>query len=133
MGFVAAASVASFAACSSDVPVAPTDAGLPAPVDASTRQDGAVKVSLCVDGKPAEYPTVTKIDLFGTIPPLTFPQRGGGKYSLLERFEPCAPRSKVLLLRETAAFCGPCGWAQKHTADIVPKELADVVDRCMGY
>ncbi len=122
---LALVSAATFAACSSDGGVPAGDAGVPT---ADATLPDAAKPSLCIDGKPAPYPTLTKVDLFGTVPPLDLPLLGGGKYSLSSRFEPCAPRSKILLIRQTAAFCGTCLWSQKHTAEVVPKELADRVE-----
>lgn len=119
------ASATAGGACSSTETSPVTDGGL-AKTEASTPD--AAKPSLCIDGKPAPYPTDTKIDLFGTLPPLELPLLGGGKYSLASRFEPCAPQGKILVFRETAAFCGPCLWAQKHTDEIVPPELASRVE-----
>lgn len=113
-----------FGACSSPATGEPT-ADAQAPTDA--RADGA-KPSLCVDGKPAPYPTDTKIDLFGTLPPMELPKLGGGTYKAAERFEPCAPRSRLLVFRTTAAFCGTCQWSQAHTNEIVPKGLEDRVE-----
>lgn len=122
---VALALTVAFGACSSTVePAAQTDGGS---AEGGSKVD-ASKLSLCVDGKPAPYPTITKIDLLSTLPPLELPLLGGGKLSLASKFEPCAPRSKVLLFRATAAFCGPCQWSQKHTREIVPKGLEDRVE-----
>jgi len=118
--------VAAFVACSGDsTPPGPAAQDAAAPADAGT---DAAKPSLCIDGKPAPYPTFTKIDLFQSLPALELPKLGGGVYSFASKFEPCAPRSKLLLLRTTAAFCGTCLWAQKHTAEVVPKDLADRVE-----
>ena len=115
-----------YGACSSD----PVGQAPDASVDATASDAGkdAAKASLCVDGKPSPYPTDTKIDLFATMPPLEFPKLGGGTYSLASKFEPCAPRSKILLFRTTAAFCGTCLWSQNHTADVIPKGLEDRVE-----
>lgn len=119
------ATATGFGACSSDTGGSAQDAGLDTAI---TPPSDASKPSLCVDGKPSPYPELTKIDLFATAPPLEFPLLGGGKYSLASRFEPCAPKSKILLFRQTAAFCGPCAWSQKHTKDLIPAELADRVE-----
>ncbi len=112
-------------ACSSVAgTLTPTDGG--APTDAARPSAG--KPSLCVNGKAAPYPSDTKIDLLTTMPPLEIPLLGGGTYSLATKFEPCAPKSKLLLFRTTAAFCGPCLWSQQHTAEVVPKGLEDRVE-----
>ncbi len=120
------AGAALYGACSPE----PLGQGLDGGTDATGVDGGrdAAKPSLCVDGKPSPYPPATKIDLFATVPALEFPKLGGGTYSLASKFEPCAPRSKILLLRTTAAFCGTCLWAQRHTQDVIPKGLEDRVE-----
>lgn len=113
-----------FAACSGSQAEEPArDGGT-----AEASRPDAAKASLCVDGKPAPYPSDTKIDLLATVPPLELPLLGGGTYALVTRFEPCAPRSKLIVFRTTAAFCGPCQWSQKHTAEVVPKGLEDRIE-----
>ena len=114
-----------FAGCSSGVDADPSaDSG----ADASGESGRAAPKSLCLDGKPAPYPTDTKVDLFGTMPPLELPKLGGGMFAFASRFEPCAARSRILLLRQTASFCGTCLWSQAHTKDVVPAELTDRVE-----
>ncbi|MBK6460563.1 MAG: cytochrome-c peroxidase [Myxococcales bacterium] len=120
------AGAALYGACSPE----PLGQGLDGGTDATGVDGGrdAAKPSLCVDGKPSPYPPATKIDLFATVPALEFPKLGGGTFSLASRYNPCAPRSKLLLLRTTAAFCGTCLWAQRHTQDVIPKGLEDRVE-----
>ena len=112
-----------FAACSS-----PSEAEPTADASAVDAKADAQKPSLCVDGKPSPYPSDTKIDLFATLPPMELPKLGGGTYKATERFEPCAPRSRLLVFRTTAAFCGTCQWSQAHTNEIVPKGLEDRIE-----
>lgn len=118
------------AACSSSQPEA-TDAGTNAETDANPSRPTDAGASLCVDGRPAPYPKGPPsggVALFAPMPPLSLPALGGDTFSFVSRFEPCAPRSKILLVRQTAAFCGPCLWSQKHTNDLVPADLAARVE-----
>ncbi len=122
---------AAFPACSSNpAPDGTADAGDSSALDASVPTPGrdSAPLSLCIDGKPGPYPKGTRIDLFAPMPALGFPTLGGGTYSFASRFEPCASKSKILLLRETAAFCGPCLWSQKHTSELVPADIASRVE-----
>ena len=44
-------------------------------------------------------------------------------------FEPCAPRSRLLVIRSAAAWCGPCGWHATHTkATLGDARFADRVE-----
>ncbi|MBL9108843.1 MAG: cytochrome-c peroxidase [Myxococcales bacterium] len=112
-------------ACSSSGVV---ETGADAGADAARDGGKTAPKSLCIDGKPSPYPTDTKVDLFGTMPPLELPKLGGGAFAFASRFDPCAPRSHLLILRETASFCGTCLWSQAHTKDVVPADLADRAD-----
>lgn len=129
IGLVGFFGVAAFAACSTtDEPLAPSDAGAATfGIDAKVEPTADASRSLCIDGKPAPYPKATTVDLFAPFPALSFPTLGGGTFAFASRFEPCAAESKILLVRHTAAFCGPCQWSQKHTAELVPAELASRV------
>ena len=87
--------------------VAPRDAGL---------------APLCVNGKSADgdYPArPTDISLLSTIPNLSFPglDDHGAQTTirLSDYFEPCAPTSRLLVLRVTTGWCGTCRYALQQT------------------
>ncbi len=91
------------------------DAGAP---DASRAPDAG----LCKDGKSVDgaYPNrPTDVALHATLPDLTFDALtttgAATKLSLHEYFEPCAPASRLLVLRTGAAWCGTCRWHYAHT------------------
>ncbi|AKU97971.1 Cytochrome c551 peroxidase [Labilithrix luteola] len=73
----------------------------------------------CVDGKPADYPPGPyDLSLLNTVPPdLTF-ESPDGPVAIKSYFEPCAPKSRLLVVRSTAAWCGSCDWHAKHTNDL---------------
>ena len=128
VGLAGVLGAAVFGACSTngDPIVASDAAATEADAKVGSRVDAGG--SLCIDGKPAPYPKGTTVDIFEPLPALTFPTLGGGTFSFASRFEPCAKASKILLLRHTAAFCGPCQWSQKHTRELVPPDLASRVE-----
>lgn len=75
---------------------------------------------LCVDGKSVDgdYPkTQYEITTLGTPPDLSF-DSGSGQIHLRDYFEPCAQRSRLLVVRVGAPWCGTCRWDLKHTAEI---------------
>ena len=100
-------------ACGSDdvVPSAP-------PVfKADAGADTAVPVTaLCVDGKAtAAYPPEPhELAIGSTLPNLSF-EGENGPVALGTYFEPCAARSRLLLLRTSALWCGTCLWHAEHT------------------
>ncbi|MBS2014013.1 MAG: hypothetical protein JST00_14075 [Deltaproteobacteria bacterium] len=85
--------------------------------DAGT--DGAAP-ALCVDGKPAfAYPPGPHaIELTKTLPSTLVWEGPDGPVSTKDYFEPCAPRSRVLVIRTSAAWCGTCAWHAKHSKRI---------------
>ena len=118
LGVLALALAGAAAACSSSDPAATLtmpdpvpEAGVPDVADAA---DGAAP--LCVDGKPVAWPPGPyEIGITSVLPPdLTF-EGPTGTVKLKDYFEPCAARSRVLVIRSAAAWCGPCGWHASHT------------------
>ncbi len=106
------AAVALGVACS-DAPAAPgaTD---PAAVDAGT----APALPLCAFGKPsgAYPPGPYAFATLGTVPPgLSFPGADGTQVSLDRFYEPCASSSRIVVVRSSAAWCGPCLWHAAQT------------------
>lgn len=89
------------------------DAGLDA-------QAHAPATPLCVDGKAtvAYPPEPYEIGLTGTLPNLTF-EGESGPVKLADYFEPCAARSRVLVIRTSALWCGTCAWHATHTKSLL--------------
>lgn len=87
------------------------EAGVPDAADAAPKT-----ASLCVDGKPVAWPPGPyEIGITSVLPPdLTF-EGPNGTVRIKDYFEPCAARSRVLVIRSAAAWCGPCGWHASHT------------------
>lgn len=83
--------------------------------------DGASKNrALCVDGQSVdgEYPkTEYEISILSTPPDLEF-EGEAGKIHLHDYFEPCAERSRLLVIRVGAAWCGTCRWDIAHTSEV---------------
>jgi cytochrome c peroxidase len=90
--------------------------------DAAGDSDGA-DASLCTGGQPAPYPTATSIALLGAMPDLAFETDDattpGGAVHMHDYFEPCASRSRLLVIRVGAGWCGTCRWNVAHTADVL--------------
>ena len=91
------------------LPVAP-DAG-PLVIDG-----GATPAGLCVGGKPADYPPGPYAIAIGAVLPPDLAWEGpAGAVRVKDYFEPCAARSRLLVVRSGAAWCGPCIWHATHT------------------
>jgi cytochrome c peroxidase len=88
---------------------APNDGGIP---DVVTTPEAA----LCVDGKALDYPPGPyDVSLTATLPPdLSFDGPDGAVH-IKDYFEPCAAKSRLLVIRTSAAWCGPCIWHAEHT------------------
>lgn len=125
-GLVAAIATSTLAwACGADNPdpsasvTTGADGGADAP-PASTE--------LCVDGEvAAAYPPEPyTIALHGTLANLSFDGESG-PVRLAEYFEPCAARSRLLVIRTSTLWCGTCAWHAAHTRALVGD--AAVADR----
>lgn len=103
-------------ACSSS-----ESASTQAPADAGASDGTSSKDRpLCVDGKSVdgEYPkTEYEMSLLRTPPDLSFVS-DGGTIQLRDYFEPCAERSRLVVVRVGAAWCGTCRWQLAHTSDV---------------
>lgn len=112
-GALVLAAVAGLASCSSDDGSSSSSGAVPT-TDAGV--DGATTAALCVDGKPtAAYPPGPHgVALTKTLPDLSFDAAGGGAVTLGQYFEPCAPRSRILVIRTSALWCGTCLWHAAH-------------------
>lgn len=87
--------------------------------------DAAPAHPLCVNGQSVDgaYPKVaTSLELLATIPNMSFDglDETGSKVSvsLADYFEPCAPKSRLLVLRVTTGWCGTCRYDLGHTKDL---------------
>ncbi len=109
---VAAFMLALAAACGDDD--APPAHVLDGATDAGI--EGSAARPLCVDGKPtAAYPPGPyEMSITSVVPQgLVFPGPEGD-VAIDGFFEPCAERSRVLVVRSTAAWCGTCEWHVKN-------------------
>src|SRR5687768_15913700 len=117
LGIALIAAVLGGAACGSDRvdPVAPPVIDGGAAADANPTRPP--RRELCVDGQSVDgaYPKAEyRFDIAGTLPDLEF-ETAGAPVTLREFFEPCAPASRLLVLRVTAEWCGTCLWHAAHT------------------
>jgi cytochrome c peroxidase len=87
--------------------VKPVDSGKPGP--------------LCVDGKPTgAWPPGPYELAIGSVPPPELAWDGpGGQVRLQDYYEPCAARSRLLVVRSSGAWCGPCIWHATHTTRLL--------------
>jgi cytochrome c peroxidase len=90
-------------------------------VDGSSRTPpaGAPDAGLCVDGQSIDgvYPHASyEVVTLGTPPDFSFPMADGA-VALHDYYEPCAPQSRLLVVRVGAAWCGTCRWHLKHTGE----------------
>ncbi len=91
----------------------------PAASSTVTPPDGGADAAapLCVDGKPtAAYPPAPyEMDVLGTVPPGLSFEGPEGPIAIDGYFDPCAERARILIVRSSAAWCGPCFWHAEHT------------------
>lgn len=84
----------------------------------------------CSNGEPtAAYPTAaTSVSLLGTLPNMSFDgfdDSGAPKtVKLGDYFEPCAPQSRLIVLRVSAGWCGTCRWHAAHTGELTSLDIA---------
>ena len=78
--------------------------------------DAGTGAPLCVDGKPVDWPPGPyEISITSVLPPDLAFDGPNGAVKLKDYFEPCASRSRLLIIRSAAAWCGPCAWHATHT------------------
>jgi cytochrome c peroxidase len=76
--------------------------------------------SLCVDGKPVDWPPGPyEIALTSVLPPDLSWEGPDGTIRIKDYFEPCATRSRLLVVRTSGAWCGTCGWHATHTKRLI--------------
>ena len=81
---------------------------------------------LCVNGQSVDgaYPKVgTSLELLSTIPNLSWAgldETGNNKLTvtMADYFEPCAAKSRLLVLRVTTGWCGTCRYDLAHTKSL---------------
>ncbi len=126
-----AVGVASASACGGD-DAAATSAG---------RSDGGAdaqaSAQLCVDGKPVDWPAGPyEIAIGGTLPKGLVFEGPDGPVDLGSVFEPCAPRSRLLVVRNVGSWCGTCLWHAEHTKRLLDDPRLDgrlvLVDLLVG-
>lgn len=96
-----------------------------APEDAPAGADAGVdapppSTELCVDGKAtAAYPPAPYAIGIAKTPPNVAFDGETGPVKLADFFEPCAARSRLLVVRTSALWCGTCAWHAAHTGALV--------------
>jgi cytochrome c peroxidase len=72
---------------------------------------------LCLDGVPTgPYPPGPyELGVLGTAPPDLAFEGPDGTVRIADFYEPCAERSRILVVRSAAEWCGPCLWHVAHT------------------
>lgn len=126
VAFSVLAAACVFAACSDDASESPP----PPPVVDAGKDGAAPPPALCPGGVPVDWPPgpygLGVSETLGK--DLVF--EGGVR--IADFFEPCAPQAKVLVIRSTAGFCGPCVWHAENTgaflADPRAKGRAVMID-----
>src|SRR5262245_2908522 len=100
----------------------PSDAGADVAVDAEP--------PLCKDGVSVDgaYPKRDyEVALLATLPDLVFDALDANgapaKVALHDYFEPCAPQSRLLIVRYGAGWCGTCRWHQAHTGELMKLDV----------
>ena len=115
---LALALAAPAAACGGDDSVTAPPLAIPEAGARPDVVDAGTKPPFCVDGKPTvEWPPGPyEIGITSVLPPdLVFQDPTGGSVRLKDYFEPCAARSRLLVVRSSGAWCGPCIWHATHT------------------
>ncbi|MDB4938685.1 MAG: Cytochrome peroxidase [Labilithrix sp.] len=98
-----------------DTPADVPEAGMPDAI-----APDSAPAPLCVDGKPVDWPPGPyEIGITSTLPPDLAFEGPSGTVRLKDYFEPCAARSRLLVVRSAAAWCGPCGWHATHTTRLL--------------
>lgn len=110
-------------ACDEVFPEPHEGASLPAG-DTAVDAGDASSVDRCADGAVPDYPAGPYgLELLDVLPPdLAFEgdlDGSGGPVRPRDVYEPCAAKSRLLLIRSTAAWCGSCDWHAKHTRELV--------------
>ena len=85
-------------------------------LDADDRDAGS-PAPRCADGRAtsAYPPGPYELRILGTVPPGIQFEGLDGPVSLDRYFDPCAAKGQLLVVRASAAWCGPCRWHAAHT------------------
>ncbi|MFO0739594.1 MAG: cytochrome c peroxidase [Labilithrix sp.] len=121
---------ASAVACDSSDPPREPIGKVVLPHDAG--RDGAVAlaVNLCPDGQAVDWPAAPYgLTLTSTLPPDLSFKSASSTVRLKDYFEPCAAKSRLLVIRTSAGFCGSCIWHAEHTRRLLDDPM--VADRVM--
>lgn len=88
----------------------------PAPDGGELGAEAGASNPLCTDGKPVDWPPGPYgLEIGSTVPPDLAFEGPSGTIRLRDAFEPCAPKSRLLVVRSGAAWCGTCDWHLTHT------------------
>lgn len=79
-----------------------------------------------------EYPRADyEVAMGSVIPDMTFDGTDADgtprSFALREYFEPCAARSRLLVIRVMAGWCGTCRWDAKRTKELLTSDVSDRV------
>lgn len=93
--------------------------------------------ALCVDGKPVDWPPGPyEVALSSTLPKDLVFEGPDGPVRLADFFEPCAPKSRLLVVRSVGSWCGTCQWHQAHGKRLLSDERlvgrVELVDLLVG-
>ena len=116
---IATSAAGALAACGDDnaAPSGAVDGGTTH--DATTGDDA--NGSLCTGGTPTSAwpPGPYAISLGATLPAGLSFEGPDGPVNLADYYEPCAARSRLLVIRSAPAWCGSCGWHVTHTTRLL--------------
>jgi cytochrome c peroxidase len=109
------------AACGGDDGATAPVLEIPEAGPADAADAGKQPQSFCVDGKPAvDFPPGPyEIGITSVLPPDLAFEGPTGTVRVKDYFEPCAARSRLLVVRSAAAWCGPCIWHATHTTRLL--------------
>ncbi len=134
---------AAFAACSGSSGEGDSGLGSGAQTDAGAGGGGSgwdggrlgadsgtpIDAPYCTNGNPtAVYPTApASVAMLGTLPNLSFNGLDASfapkKVTLGDYFDPCAAKSRLLVVRVSAGWCGTCRWHAAHTGELTALDV----------
>lgn len=106
------------------------DAPAVTPTPVADAGDAGVEagIDLCPGGRPVEYPPGPYgLEVLQTVPRDLVFQGPAGAVHVADRFEPCATRSRLVVIRTSGAWCGSCQWHATHTQRL----LGDFAERVL--
>lgn len=97
------------------------DDGAPAPVTERPDAEPGNPAARCAPGrKTADWPAGPyAIELMSVLPPDLAWDGPKGPVLLKDYYEPCASRSRLLVVRSSPLWCGTCDWHIRHTQELL--------------